>query len=943
MEKAKISNKVLRSLMNVDATQYSDPNRQPDNLTNLHNFKPSEIRSFLDKIYVYPEYSPTPVEHAQGVIPYLAPLHEEIGTRRIQTNKMVALAPEIEQSKILVSSSIMSPNDLQDGEYTFTLEGIGTFDNDPALAAKVTDVYSTYFNDELKLGIKSYDWIGETQYSSGAKALLILPLATQQAIVNRTDKDAANDISTLYKPFSTNQINKNKFQIDKSKVTAGMSSFENYLSKFNHNDDFLYSNKVVSWKDVLNNTDDIYKEVAPAMENFGAAYLNKNPSNSKSSKLRRNEFMQGVESMIVNLRTRLEEGDVIRVTENPEVLRFGVKKKAFTRKQNLDAVNRKYSQTLIEENMLILEANPEEYQHQGHPLLLELPTESVIPLIVPGAPTEHLGYFILIDSDGQPLTIDDNAVNSFTQPMDNMSNTDATYEAVFGAGDGNISRLFGNHYNQTQASSTIFQSLFERYLRTRLKGIFGHADLTISRFHAISTALFYRVLSRKKTTLVFAPPELLHYFAFAYDDNGIGLPKTANIQTLLSLRNTYVIATILAMANDAVEHKKITFSVDDKNANIEQTINMIQNIYSSKNRWNGSVDPAEITRDLISNSITIAPKNVPGLSEFEVDVDNSRSDATQPNNDLIEHLDNLIISQLDVPPAALNQLAEPEYAKSLVTYNLFFAKKVTRYQRIWCEHIRELIRDYVALDPVFQQDLLKVLQEHVKPQVGDHLPKSVQKLKDRNPNQRSTTYGSLLHAIIDNIDVKLPKPNIVVDDAQMEQIDKFSQNLDSLTDRLYDTELLLGDDDVGSKGLGIARALFKRQMMSYFIENVGNFNMIKLPDPTKVDDTNLIEFIQTMQNLGKRVQSQLDAMTTADDDDSWSSGSDDSGGSDADWDDGAGGDDDWSFKHKENESSHTNTNATGEAKKSYTRTIKLKPATKNSPELKINIKRKNRH
>ena len=62
---------------------------------------------------------------------------------------------------------------------------------------------------------------------------------------------------------------------------------------------------------------------------------------------------------------------------------------------------------------------------------------------------------------------------------------------------------------------------------------------------------------------------------------------------------------------------------------------------------------------------------------------------------------------MDVPPASLNQLSEPEYAKSLVVNNLFFAKKIARYQRIWCSQISAFIRYYVSYDPIFKNALIK--------------------------------------------------------------------------------------------------------------------------------------------------------------------------------------------------------------------------------------------
>ncbi len=117
------------------------------------------------------------------------------------------------------------------------------------------------------------------------------------------------------------------------------------------------------------------------------------------------------------------------------------------------------------------------------------------------------------------------------------------------------------------------------------------------------------------------------------------------------------------------------------------------------------------------------------------------------NHKLLEDLTNLYVSGLDVPPASLNQLSEPEYAKSLVVNNLFFAKKIARYQRIWCGQISSFIRYYVSYDPIFKNALIKTLNAHGKHHAKEKLTEKVQEFVDVSQKDIYPWYAQTLEEL----------------------------------------------------------------------------------------------------------------------------------------------------------------------------------------------------
>lgn len=868
-ESTKVASGAFKSLLGLDATKYSDTSKQPDNFSLVRRFSTSEISSFTKQLYVAPETRKFNATSAAGIISYLKPIHAEIGNKASEVGMMRALAPEIEQSRILVSSSIVSPNDLQDGEFIFSFDKIPSIGSDPELASEIAEVYNEMYNKTLDLGIKSYDWIGEIQYESGAKPILILPIATHAQVRNHDTENPSGKSLIDFGP--------------------GLANY-GHREILNH-EDFFWSEKPITWKEALSGdiSDDV-ENIIPAMESFGIFELKKENSRNKINEVRKKDVIPGLESMIVNLRKKLEEGDVIKVSENPEILRMNTVKKLKNKNDVYNKFNQgtEYKRPRIQE-FVQLDTQPEGYQHVGHPTIIELPVESVIPVHIPGAPKEHIGYFILLDKFGQPLTIDASGMTNDATKC-NIGSSNEAYDTLFGTGCC-TNKIFGKDISNS--GNIVFQHLFDKYVKARMKGIFGRDDLEINRFNAVSTVLFYRLLEQKQTQLVFVPPTLLHYFAFDYRKNGTGKSKIEDIQFLLSLRTTLMMANVVAMVNDAVEHKRVEFGVDEKLASLETVMDMIAQIFIAKNKLNGSIDPSEIMRDMYANALTIVPKSIPGLTELSVDVQNSGGQSTRPDDALIEQLNNLLVSQLDVPPAALNQMGEPEFSRSLVTYNLFFAKKIARYQRIWCQMIGEFIKAHSHFDIHFQEAIKKKLQVHGKKHAKEDHPEAVKKLIAKNPNQYTDDMDKLLEDILDNVSVSLPTPNIVVDKTQFEEIRQFTSSLDEIADRLFNQEAIPSEDQLAQMSLPIVKAKWKRDQLMRFIERVGSFNMIEIPNLDDIDPSELTDFIQVLQNAGSAINQQREKIGTPVSENSGGFGSDSGfgGGYDSGGGDTFGGDD----------------------------------------------------
>ena len=299
----------VKSILGLDPTVNVNPSNNIADVSFVNKFSPIEMRSYLNRLYVRPDRMGVNNNvTAGGILQYLRPIHEKLSSAKIEAEKLNKLAPEIEQSRILVSSSIMSPNDLQDGEFIFSFNDIPALEEDPDLLKEVTELYNQYFNHVLNLGIKSYDWIGDAMYTSGAKCILILPIATQIELRHRTQSAA----------------NANRFNAE-----VGFESFKEFIKG---GDDYIFSGKKLSFADYLKGANVSVSNMVPSMESFGVRVPTEFCSSDDLDRYTKVEpaykstygqsYVTGIEQMTINLKAKMAEGDLIRITENTDSFRY---------------------------------------------------------------------------------------------------------------------------------------------------------------------------------------------------------------------------------------------------------------------------------------------------------------------------------------------------------------------------------------------------------------------------------------------------------------------------------------------------------------------------------------------------------------------------------------------------------------------------------------------
>ena len=172
----------------------------------------------------------------------------------------------------------------------------------------------------------------------------------------------------------------------------------------------------------------------------------------------------------------------------------------------------------------------------------------------------------------------------------------------------------------------------------------------------------------------------------------------------------------------------------------------------------------------------------------------------------------------------------------------------------------EFIRVYTLVDIPFQEALKKKLALAVKHRVKEDLPKSVAKMKEYNPNEYDDL-NDLPNIIMNSVSVSLPKPNIVVDKTQFEEISNYINNLQTVADKFFNQEMIPSEDSLAQAALPLVKAKWISDQVAKFITEVGSFKMCDIPDLDEIDPSELTSYIQVFQNFGAAVNKHRTAIS----------------------------------------------------------------------------------
>lgn len=675
---------------------------------------------------------------------------------------IMQLNPDLELVETVMTGNILSPKDLGETELTWAIDPV-LFDSE--IARLLIEPVEEHFKRDYKINDRLDLVLREIMFRKGASVHIVLPENVLDHLVNGTRKVSMEDYSNLRKRMA--QGEPLGFLGHPSKPGIALESWDTSIDKSNtiHGDPNLLV------------TDNFNILKSPVM----------------GRRVREMRIADRLNRHRVSMEAEMEKEIQTYNWTNADI------EKIYQRNR--------IGQT--EHAQVVTSPQYMERKSVGHPLALLPPMEAVIPVYMHGRPHEHIGYFLIVDQNGYPVSKDSSRdfygelQSSWKGSGGNDSSSEVlrmTREAM-GANSGK------SDYEADEVQRT-YSSIVVNELHNRLRNGEYDQELEIGLSEEIQRIMLFRSWEQKCTQLVFIPAELVTYMAFNFNSNGVGESLLSRSKMIATMRSTLLMADTVGGMRNAVGRKKVNITLDPDDTDPEQTISNIQSgIMEQAHRSFplAAPDPTQAMDHLIRSGFDFAI-NVNGAdyAETKVEYDDYNTSVNAGNPDLQDRLRRMHISGMGVHPEKVDPMSSPDFATSLTQNDLVFSRRVRAYQKAFTEFLQKFIRTYTHHSSILRQKMAKAI---------------IKNRKMLSPEQTEMPIDEIIDSFIAALEVTLPAPDNTQHERQSEAFRAYNDLLDAtleayITPDLFPDEVLGGMTGVADKILNHVKAYFKRQWLT---------------------------------------------------------------------------------------------------------------------------------
>lgn len=437
----------------------------------------------------------------------------------------------------------------------------------------------------------------------------------------------------------------------------------------------------------------------------------------------------------------------------------------------------------------------------GSPLVMHLPSESVLPVFIPGNEDQHVGYFVLLDENGNPLVRVGEAelMDQISLRMTGGTGGNFT-SAMLNKVKANISGFDCCNRQHLNLSARLYGEMIEKDLLSRLRnGGYANGVAIASRLE-VYRLMLSRALAAQRTQILFLPIEIMTYFAFKYDADGIGKSVLDEMAILSSMRAMLTYANTMAAVKNSISKTKVDIKLDEVDPDplktIERTMHDVararQNMFPI-----GQTSPVDITDYMQRAQYEFAWSGNSKVPDIGVEFTEKSTNFTKVDTELDQDLRKRATQKFGLAPQMLDAAAEAEFSRSVATNNIMVSKHVMNLQGAFTPLIVDHTRKVAMNDEGLIRSLRHILEVNYEQLAkyyddAENFKNQFRIEKEVIPEQARKEFivRELLHEFVTNFDVSLPSPDSISVAQKLEEFKNYMEAVDYGIDFYVSTDIL---------------------------------------------------------------------------------------------------------------------------------------------------------
>jgi hypothetical protein len=428
----------------------------------------------------------------------------------------------------------------------------------------------------------------------------------------------------------------------------------------------------------------------------------------------------------------------------------------------------------------------------GRAFVMNIPSECVCPVFVPGRPEDHVGYIIALDEEGNSITTTGGYMSSELSSNIQKSYTGGSPSDLGAMLTGRAANNMSPDSKRTvgdREQLQLYTSIIEQDILDRLQNGVYNRRLEMAKRDEIFRVMLARSLSNRLTRLVYIPKEFVTYYAFDYHPNGVGKSILDDLGVILSIRAILLFGKVMREMKNSVAMTKVKINFSPDDPDVHDTVEMAVNeILRTRQQYFplGLTSPADLVDWIQRSGFMFEFEGHPDLPETRFEFESVSTDIREPNNELDEMLREQTYMAYGLSPEAVDSSKGPDFATTAALNSIMFAKRVLILQGIFSTHDTDYIKKIAKHDMVIRKKFIDAIKSDIATIRSHFVNKNESGLNTEKPDFK---LDDVINDYICHLVVELPKPDLNPLENMSKAYDNYKSGLETALDAWISDEV----------------------------------------------------------------------------------------------------------------------------------------------------------